>query len=45
MRVGRVHSDTKKVLDMFLISCTMSVDEAVVDGSVNSGGAGMANMA
>ena len=45
MRAGRVHSDTKKVLDMFLIACTMGVDEAVMDGSVNGGGAGMANMA
>lgn len=45
MRAGRVHSDTKKVLDMFLIACTMGVDEAVAVGSANGGGAGMANIA
>ena len=39
------HGDTKKVLYMFLIACTMGVDEAVMDGLVNGGGAGMVNMA
>ena len=33
------------IVDMFLIACTMGVDEAVVDGSVNGGMAGMVNMA
>lgn len=45
MRAGRVHSDRGKILHMFLIACTTSVDEAVVDGSVNGGAAGMANIA
>lgn len=30
---------------MFLIACTMGVDEAMVDGSVNGGGADMVSMA
>ena len=30
---------------MFLIASTMGVDEAVMDGSMNGGGASMANMA
>ena len=38
MRAGRVYRDTGKMLDMFLIACTMGVDEAVVDGLVNGGG-------
>ena len=33
------------ILDVFLIARTIGVDEAVVDGSVGGGGAGLANMA